>query len=182
MTLITLREIFDIIIMTVAVGYIFMDSFKKTEQYSSFDWKVLWFSCIVAAPGLILHELAHKFVALSFGMQAVFHAAYTWLGIGIALKLLGAGLIFFVPGYVQISGGILPGAHALVAFAGPALNLVMYLVAKVMLQEKNNLKHRTFLFWTVTKQLNGFLFIFNMLPIPLFDGWSVYKGIWQVLV
>ncbi len=180
MTLITLREILDILIMTVAVGYIFMDSFRKPEHRFSFDWKILWFSCIVVAPGLILHELAHKFVALSFGLEAVFHAAYTWLGIGIALKLLNAGLIFFIPGYVQISGGTSTGAHALVAFAGPALNLVMYLIARVILQ-RTELKQRTFLFWTVTKQLNGFLFIFNMLPIPLFDGWSVYRGIWQAM-
>ena len=179
MTLIALREILDIGIMTLAVGYIFMDAFKTHDRIQGFNWHTYWFSCLVASPGLILHELAHKFVALSVGLEAVFHAAYTWLGIGIVLKLLQAGLIFFVPGYVQISGSAEPLVHALIAFAGPALNFVFYLVSRVVLRKEDVLSTRSFLFWQVTKKLNGFLFIFNMLPIPLFDGWTVYSGIWQ---
>ncbi len=178
MTLIALREILDIGIMTLAVGYIFMDSFKTHQSLQEFNWRTFWFSCIVAAPGLILHELAHKFVALSFGLEAVFHAAYTWLGIGVVLKLLQAGLIFFVPGYVQISGSAEPLAHAVIAFAGPALNLILYLTSCVVLRKEDTLSTQFFLFWQVTKKLNGFLFIFNMLPIPLFDGWTVYSGLW----
>ena len=184
MVLISLREIIDALIMTGAVGYIFMDVFKPHVERPfsfkpQFDWHVFFFSCLLAAPALIMHELAHKFVAIAFGLQAVFHAAYVWLGIGIMLKLMQVGFIFFVPGYVQISGGAASLQHSLIAFAGPFLNLVLFGIAWAVLKSKRHFTKKQYLFWYVTKQLNLFLFIFNMLPLPLFDGWKVYTGLWQ---
>jgi len=175
----SIREIFDVIIMTLAVGYIFMDMFRK--QPYGFDKNAFMFACLVTAPALIFHELAHKFVALSFGMQATFHAAYFWLILGIAMKMLRFGFIFFVPAYVSIGGTtITPIASALTAGAGPFLNLALFVAAWLLLKQKR-MKRSTFVFLQVTKQINLFLFIFNMLPIPFFDGMKVYQGLFQVL-
>ncbi len=175
----TLKELFDVLIMTLAVGYIFMDLFRR--QQFGFDKKAFMFACLVTAPALIAHELAHKFVALSFGLDATFHAAYFWLALGIILKMLRFGFIFFVPAYVSIgNGAAAPGAFALIAFAGPALNLVLFLIAWALLKQKR-MKRSTWVFLQVTKQINLFLFIFNMLPIPFFDGLKVYQGLYQVL-
>lgn len=183
MVLITLREIVDALIMTAAVGYIFMDLFRPhvERRFSRprFELPVFLFSCLLAAPALIMHELAHKFVAIAFGLQAVFHAAYLWLGIGILLKLMNVGFIFFVPGYVQISSGAASLQHSLIAFAGPFLNLTLFGIAWAVLRRKRHFTKKQYLFWYVTKQLNLFLFVFNMLPLPLFDGWKVYAGLWQ---
>jgi Zn-dependent protease len=176
----SLRELIDIIAMTLILGFIFKDLFKRTNigvQKGAFV-----FACLVTAPAIILHELGHKFVALFFGLQATFTAAYTWLGIGVLLKLLGTGLIFFVPAYVRISGtnGILPLDYSVIAFAGPAVNLILFGVSWLVLRKKK-LKKQNYLFWYITKQINLFLFIFNMLPIPMFDGFKVYQGIWQTI-
>jgi Zn-dependent protease len=73
---------------------------------------------------------------------------------------------------------VLPSQMALIAFAGPLLNLVLFIVAWASLKQKR-LKRNTFIFLHVTKQINLFLFVFNMLPIPLFDGWKVYQGFFQ---
>lgn len=183
--LITLRELIDIVIMTAVVGYIFMDflRFRRTHYTHGFDWESFKFACLVTAPALIFHELAHKFTAVAYGLQATFHAAYTWLGIGVLLKMLGTGFIFFVPGYVSIGCAvppcsIEPATSALIAFAGPGLNLVLFLGSSWLLKHKK-FKTRTKLLLYVTKQINLFLFIFNMLPIPLFDGFKVYSGLWK---
>lgn len=173
-----LGELFDIVIMTLAVGFIFADMFR-----SYLGDRAFWFSCLVTAPALIAHELAHKFVALGFGLEATFHAAYFWLILGIVLKLLRFSFIFFVPGYVSIGAGIMavqPLPSALIAFAGPLLNLVLFVVAWAMLKQRR-LKKNTFLFLQVTKQINLFLFVFNMLPIPMFDGLKVYQGLFSGL-
>ncbi len=179
----TIRELFDVLIMTLAVGYIFMDLFRR--QPIGFDKNAFLFACLVTAPALIVHELAHKFVALSFGLQATFHAAYFWLILGIVLKMLRFGFIFFVPAYVSIGTAqatqIAPLASAIIAFAGPFLNFVLFFVSWLLLKQRR-MKHSTFIFLQVTKQINLFLFVFNMLPIPLFDGWKVYQGLWQALV
>ncbi|MBN1792957.1 M50 family metallopeptidase [Candidatus Woesearchaeota archaeon] len=187
--LFSVAEIIDIVIMTGAIGFIFKDVFKRRpkvevllpksydplSQYNSrFNWNDFWFAVAVVGPSVILHEFGHKFFAIANGMSAEFHAAYTWLIIGLILKLLSFGFIFFVPAYVSISGGTaLQMAGA--AFAGPAVNLILWLGASAILKHnqqnrrfKGDLFHLTFL----TSRINMFLFIFNMLPIPGFDGWN----------
>jgi len=186
MVLVSPKEVLDLIIMTVAVGIIFMparqagiiDADVLDVHTKSDEWKQrLWFSILIAAPGIILHELGHKFVAIGFGLEAVFHAAYTWLGIGLVLKFMNAGFVFLVPGYVSIQGLSSPIQHLLIAFAGPGINGLLYLIAHYILRTKKKMKTNEFLFWTVTKRINGFLFIFNMLPIPGFDGWSFWRSL-----
>lgn len=173
----SLRELVDVTIMTLAVGYIFSDLFLQAFRDKK---KAFTFSCLVTAPALILHELGHKFFALSFGLSAQFHAAYLWLVIGVILKIMGSNFIFFVPAYVSISGSVTPGASALIAFAGPLLNLTLFILSWAALR-KGTYKTKTYLFLHVTKQINLFLFIFNMLPIPFFDGFKVYQGLFAAI-
>lgn len=174
------REIIDIVIMTLAVGYIFMDLFRT--KHTTFDRDAFLFACLVTAPALIVHELAHKFVGLGFGLEATFHAAYLWLAIGVVLKLMRSGFIFFVPAYVSIGGplAVTPFQSALTAFAGPFLNFVLFAVSWGILKWQKKLDKRWFVFLQVTKQINLFLFVFNMLPIPGFDGLKVYQGIYAL--
>jgi len=183
--ILSLREIMDILIMTLAVGYIFMSIFKFSHDRFKigFDWKAFKFACLVTAPAIILHELGHKFVALGFGLEATFHAAYTWLGIGIVLRALQTGFIFFVPAYVSVGCAtkecvIPPLQMSAIAAAGPFVNLAIFFICWILLKRKD-LKKNVRIAIYITKQINLFLFVFNMLPIPMFDGFKVYQGLWQ---
>lgn len=180
--ILSIQEILDIIIMSIAVGYILMGIFSfRRQKQQKFDWKSLKFSIIVTAPALILHELGHKFMAMAYGLQPTFHAAYTWLGIGIALRLLRTGFIFFVPAYVNICPtgqcDIPPIAHSIIAFAGPGMNLILFFSAWALLKSGKQFSQKTTAILRITKIINMFLFVFNMLPIPPFDGYKVYKGL-----
>jgi len=181
--LITLMELFDAAVMTLAVGFIFMNLLNRfTQNYyiKRFDWKVFWFACLIGAPAILLHELAHKFIAMAFGMSATFNAAYLWLGIGILLVLMRSPFLFFVPAYVAISGNGTNLGYALSSLAGPAMNFVLWMTALVVLRtQKIQKKHMAF--WYLTKQINMFLFIFNMLPIPGFDGFHFFSNILRVI-
>ena len=189
MPLITIGEIIDLILMTFFVGYIFSDMIPARREYDplvhyrrGFDFDRLKFAIMATAPAIILHELAHKFVAISFGLSAIFFAFYRnsftlMLGIfTIISKLTGFGFMFFVPGFVGISGN---GTHlqfALAAFAGPFVNLVLWLLPWYILKyTKYRKKH--YLLLVLTQRINMFLFIFNMLPIPGFDGYKVFMGL-----
>lgn len=181
----SIGEIIDIAIMSLAVGYIFsdlasrfrpvkdplMEFAKGTFRYENFKFAVL-----ATAPAVLLHELSHKFLAVSFGMSATFHATYLWLAVGVGLKLLNFPFIFFVPAFVSISG---PGTvlqSSLVAFAGPTTNAVIWLVSYLLMKKTHfGKKHLSLLF--LTSRINMFLFIFNMLPIPGFDGFSFFSGL-----
>jgi Zn-dependent protease len=79
--------------------------------------------------------------------------------------------------------------HALVAFAGPASNLVIAAVVAIPLRVIESsadiyftvlgspLLELTYNVLLLLLGLNIVLFIFNLIPIPPLDGWSVVKGI-----
>ena len=175
--IISLREIIDIALMSVIVGYIFMGIFKFSQDrfQTGFDWRSFKFAALVTAPAIILHELGHKFAALGFGLEATFHAAYTWLGLGVILRLLHTGFILGC----AAKDCLVPPLHlSAIAFAGPFVNLVIFFVCWGLLKKKNLSKNARLILY-ITKQINLFLFIFNMLPIPAFDGFKVYSGLWK---
>jgi Zn-dependent protease len=183
--LFTLRELVDAVGICIALGFIFHTVFRKPKPHNydpllaytkgKFSWEDFYFAMAVTAPAVILHELGHKFVALAFGLSAVFHAAYGWLLLGIALRLMNFNFIFFVPAFVRISGGAGP-EHILIAFAGPAVNLILFCITWLMLKyRKYSAKVSVGL--VLTKRINLLLFVFNMLPIPGFDGYYVFRGV-----
>lgn len=187
MAFITVQEIIDLVIMVGVVGFIFKDmlptrvaddydpltAFKKRSFFSEGFKNAI----IVTAPAIALHEFGHKISAIAFGLEATFHASYMWLGIGVFLKLVGAPFLFFVPGFVSYSGaGVEPLARALIAFAGPGINLLLFLFAITALKQKwFQPKYMPLL--VLTKQINLFLFIFNMLPFGFFDGAQVFRSL-----
>jgi Zn-dependent protease len=201
MVIFSLMEVVDIVVMTLVIGFIFKDVFPRRPKVevllpdydplaarNKFKWGDFWFAVAVVAPSIILHEFGHKFAAMSYGFNATFHADYFWLGIALILKLLNFGFIFLVPAFVSFDGG---GGSAfslmLVSFAGPAVNLVLWLGAAFILNQEKKLfkrkkiKSELFHLLFLVKRINMFLFIFNMLPIPGFDGWSFFKYLFQVL-
>ena len=192
--LLTIRELIDMVIIIFAVGYIFtdyFDTFRKRSQENydpllharpGFNWQSFRFAAYVTAPAIILHELGHKFVALSLGYSATFHAAYVWLLIGIGLKLLGTGFIFFVPAFVSHSAAATPLQSAAIAFAGPAVNLIIWLCALALMKSPQlartlNLKQQHLPLIGLMAKINMFLFFFNMIPIGFFDGAAVLSGV-----
>jgi Zn-dependent protease len=180
-------EVFDIVVMTVIVGYIFSGLFKRPVEedfdplrqlkqgFFNDDFK---FAVKIAAPAIIFHELGHKFVALSFGLEAVFQAAWFFLFLALIMKLMNFGLIFIVPAYVSILGRATPLESSLIAFAGPGINLFLWLGAAFALK-KNLFSSKYNHILALTSKINMFLFIFNMLPIPGFDGSKVFMGLVQ---
>jgi Zn-dependent protease len=192
----SLKELLDIILMTLAIGFIFKDTFVPkrpriidTENYdpvahyrsigTRYDLGGFVLGMIITAPAILFHELGHKLVALGYGLTAEFHAAYFWLGLGIVLKLMNFGFIFFVPAYVSINGISSPLQSSAIAFAGPAVNIVLFAVPFFLMKNKAFVKrYKKYLaIIFMTSRINLFLFIFNMLPIPMFDGWTVYSGL-----
>ncbi len=189
MAAVSLQEIFDLVIMIAVIGYIFKDLLpaRDARSYEPLDAlrKRGFFSegfknaLIVAAPAIAFHEIGHKIAAMSFGLQATFHAAYTWLGIGLLLKIINAPFLFFIPGFVSYSGaGVSPLARALIAFSGPLINLLLFLFATIAIRQGwFNKKYLSLLY--LTKHINLFLFIFNMLPFGFFDGAHVFQSLMQ---
>ncbi len=187
--IITLREIFDILLMTLAVGYIFSGIFKRRivsgdliEQYSKSSFiEDIKYGIVLAAPAVVLHELSHKFVAMAFGAQATLHAPLGMYVLVILMRLVNFPVIFFVGGYVSILGDLLPWKNALISLSGPLTNLIIYLILISLIKFKL-ISRKHYDLASKAAKLNLFLFGFNMIPIPGFDGYSFFASLLSYIV
>jgi Zn-dependent protease len=191
--IITFSEIIDMIAMSFFIGYIFKDLFHrvpKASHYYAYDplkyhkgtrfWDDLKHSVMIAAPALVLHEFAHKFVALGFGAEATLHAPYFLYAIVLILKLIKFPLLFIVGGYV-VHTPLPPLESAMVSVAGPLMNLLLYILCLLAVKYKwVDAKYHPML--VVSGKLNLFLCIFNMLPFRGFDGYNFFTGLFQAFV
>jgi len=190
MVFFSLYEVFQVLVISAALGFIFRDLFKKPRDYENYDpirdykrkrFKIedFLFAAAVVAPGIILHELGHKFTALALGASASFHASYAGLALGIILKTINFPFVFFVPAYVMVSTSSYLH-HSFIALAGPLVNLAVFFIVGFVLKHRQ-FKRNTHVALLLTKRLNLFFFIFNMIPFPGFDGyhWLTYliKGL-----
>ena len=179
MVFLSLWEIVQLIIITGVLGYIFSGFIPRGDPFSlkKFSWKDIWFAALISTPAVVLHEFGHKFVALAFGLAASFHVFWTGLFIGVVLRMFSSPFLFLAPAYVSIPPGASALQSALIAFAGPGLNLLLWGISKIVLKYKKNLSHTEIMGWSISRKLNLFLFGFNLIPIPPLDGWAVLQGI-----
>ncbi len=185
----TLTEIIYFIVLIAGIGYIFTGYIRKptTEVYRigfkkyKFNLQDFLFSILIVAPAIVLHELAHKFVAIAYGLKATFFIFWQGLGLGILLKLIHSPFLIIAPGYVSVSGSPTIQQNILIAFAGPAVNLILFLIAGYILKNATKLSRTQAIALYLAKQINLLLFIFNMLPIPPLDGYHVFSGLIKLI-
>jgi len=117
--------------------------------------------------GFLLHELAHKVVAVRFGQIAWFRADYGMLGLAIAAGL--AGFLFAAPGAVHHRGRITKRENGLIAVAGPVTNLGLVVLFLPLAFSSGFIGSVGNLGVTI----NLLLAAFNMLPFGPLDGKKV---------
>lgn len=185
MALITLNEILYFVILTAVIGFIFTGIFVRRPRtvYDRLHPKRIRledfkFAAMVAAPAIILHELAHKFVAMGFGFDASFELFPFGLILGVFLKLIGSPFLIIAPGYVTIATEAFANdlAYRFIAFAGPLTNLLLWGVSKTWLKTAKKLGPTKKASLLMAQRLNLLLFFFNMIPFGPFDGQKVFFG------
>lgn len=119
-------------------------------------------SAIIVGLSVILHELSHKYVAQSYGLQARFESNDNMAIFSLILSLLG--LILIAPGAVITQGTKHVVRLGRVAAAGPATNIILGIIFLVL----NTLSpSRIFIYGLY---INALLAVFNLIPIPPLDG------------
>ena len=129
-------------------------------------------SALTAGTGFLLHELAHKVVAVRFGQRAAFRADYGMLGLAVAAA--AAGFLFAAPGAVHHEGRITKREHGLVAVAGPVVNVGLAALFLPVWLAGGALDAPTLALvgrWGLI--VNCVLAAFNMIPFGPLDGATV---------
>ncbi len=134
--------------------------------------------------GFILHEIAHKLVAIRFGCKAFYKM---WVE-GLILALIfaiatGGKFVFAAPGAVYIyKHNLTRKENGLISLAGPLTNVVLAFVFFSLMLGSNQFLQELGS-WGFS--INLFLAMFNMLPFPPLDGSKVISwnaSVWFIVM
>jgi Zn-dependent protease len=180
----TAREVRDILISMLVIAIIF--AYLINSRNINENLILLIPSLLVAVGlGFVLHELAHKFVAVRYGFYAEFRM---WIE-GLIFALVTAfllGFVFVAPGAVYIHGEhITREQNGKISIAGPLVNIVLAIIflALTPFITKNPTDIMGFIFMTIVVYgfiINSILAAFNLIPLGIFDGAKVLK--WNPII
>jgi Zn-dependent protease len=170
------REIRDLVAAWLALGVaftLFLDPGLVTDLLGGSVnvagvVAVFGVALLTVGVGFLLHELAHKVVAVRFGQIAAFRADYGMLFLAIVAGL--AGFLFAAPGAVVHRGRITERENGLIALAGPVTNLGLAVVFLALARAGPGI------LGVIGNQglvINLLLAGFNMIPFGPLDGRKV---------
>jgi len=171
------QEILDLTIAVLALALIFSMYQLKAAFFNGLGVGVmiLFFllSLVAVMLGVFTHELAHKFVARSYGYWAEFRRSDTWLALGLFMSIVGFGFIA-APGAVMIRGDVTTENNGKISAAGPGTNALVgfaCLPLAIILDPNSLVGYVAY----VAVLVSAFLGLFNMLPVYPFDGSKVWR-------
>ncbi|MCD2199135.1 MULTISPECIES: metalloprotease [unclassified Halobacterium] len=167
------REVRDLLVAWLALGlafsllYVPVSVTTITDVLASAAF-LEEFALSLATVGVafLLHELAHKVVAVRFGQHAEFRADFGMLALAVAGGL--AGFLFAAPGAVHHRGRITPREHGLIALAGPLTNVALAILSLGVFVIAPDIGWRGLF-------INVLLAGFNMIPFGPLDGATVLQ-------
>ena len=143
----------------------------------------IWLLVVIFS--ICIHEFCHAYVALREGDDTAAMAGHLTLN---PLKQMGPFSLIMLA-FIGIAWGAVPvnpmkmrskWSHARVAFAGPFANLLLFVLGSVgaalvlVFTDPESGLFKAFTIFIMLSELNLVLFLFNMLPVYPFDGWTVF--------
>jgi Zn-dependent protease len=142
--------------------------------YRHFSWQFL----SIFNSAILVHELAHKFLAQYYGSWAEFRAQMSGLLITAISALPFIPFKFIAPGAVMV--GLSDGKKfGKVALIGPVTNLAMgfsFLLLSLYTSAYNP-------YFTIGASFNGWIAMFNLIPLGVLDGQKIFdwnKIVWGI--
>ncbi|MCD6210594.1 MAG: site-2 protease family protein [Methanophagales archaeon] len=163
-------ELKHLLIAWIAISFAFTVLIKRW-MILNLSWaNVFILSTITVGSAFIFHELAHKFVAQSYGSWSEFRMEPFMLFIAILLPFF-LPFIFAAPGAVMIFNPYLTREESgKIALAGPMMNVALAMMFLPLFYFSHGLFRYVGYFGMF---INAWLALFNMIPISVLDGKKV---------
>ncbi len=157
--------VISILVLSIAFAMVMLHGFKVTFDDIEFVLRIVGISLILVVFSFFIHELGHKFVAQHYGAWSEFRMFPSGLAIALVSGFLG--FLFAAPGAVYIQGNIDKKQNGIISLAGPGVNFAMAAIALIIAAATSSSYE-----WLIVQlaYLNAFLGLFNLIPIPPFDG------------
>ncbi len=181
------REITDLLIswITISIAFAWIQVNVFSPNGVTDLAQALITMLVAVGTGFVLHELAHKYVAIHYGAHAEFRAWREGLILAIVLAVT-VGFVFAAPGAVYVLGNrITVKQNGIISLAGPVTNLAIVLVFGLLLGILHPAKGLVLDTILSVMHVNFFLAAFNMIPIFPLDGSKVFvwsKGAWLATI
>jgi Zn-dependent protease len=169
-------EVRDIIISMLVIAGVFAYIYGNRNINLAINYFPI--TLIAVGLGFVLHELAHKFVAIHYG----FWAEYKLWAEGLVLAVITSyfGIVFAAPGAVYIHGEyISEEQNGKISLAGPMTNIVLALIFLGLLSISSTspiLQAIGFVGFSI----NSFIALFNLIPFSVLDGAKILR--WNPIV
>jgi len=162
-----IRQIFiSVLVLTIAFALVFTGGiYGLTEDPIAFGYLLLP-SLLAVSTAFLMHELAHKKVAQSYGCFAEYRMSTQGLFLAIITGLIG--FLFALPGAVYISGHIDRKQNAKISMAGPGTNMAIGAISLMFVYTAGETLLGAIA--SIVAFVNLWLAVFNLLPIPPLDG------------
>lgn len=169
-------EIRDILISMLVIAGVFayIYSGRNIDLVISY----LPITLIAVGLGFVLHELAHKFVAMHYGFWAEYKL---WVeGLVLAVVTSYFGIVFAAPGAVYIHGEyISEEQNGKISLAGPLTNIALALIflGLLSISSASSILYDICL---VGFSINSFIALFNLIPFSVLDGAKILR--WNPII
>lgn len=185
---ITRREQADLFIawMAISISFaiIFIRGLGRADVFTALLF--LGISLVTVGIGFVLHEMAHKFVAIRFGFFAEFRKDPVMLVVAVAMAAL-VGIVFAAPGATMIydirGRGITREENGWISASGPVTNLLLCIPFAALLLSGGVASLPGSLITIIGMvgfQVNAMIAAFNMLPFGGLDGKKVLD--WNIIL
>ncbi|MBL1434192.1 site-2 protease family protein [Candidatus Wolfebacteria bacterium] len=154
--------------------------------------ELLLFTVVLLIISIILHEIAHGYAAYALGDPTAKNAGRLTLNPLPHIDIVGSVLI---PAFLVLtSAGFLFGwakpvpynplnlknqrfGEGLVSIAGPAMNIGIAIIFSLVIRFGSGLPETFISLAALVVLINLFLGLFNLIPIPPLDGYTVLRSI-----
>ncbi len=153
----------------LAISFAFAVLLNRGLSFDSRFFILMGVAAGTVGIGFLLHELAHKIVALRFGCRAEFRSFDTMLILAVLMSFFG--FILAAPGAVFIEGRVNQVKNGIISAVGPLTNMflaaIFFLVA---ITARQGLVYDIGIYGTM---INSWLSMFNLMPFLNLDGTKV---------